>query len=193
MGRYMDKERARVCVKSKGDGPLTRLVSVIGTRNSGTLPMVGLLERVRTNASGSGVEVQLVDASKVYGPEHLEVAAEMAARAFRTGANAADTILVEFVRFASGRRQISDALGILGISGRTERIAVCLFGPIDGQVPDTQGVLKGTGLVKDDTVWGSKEELARAFGLGEKALATRNHDGWCDLVLERIAFVGLGK
>lgn len=155
--------------------------------------MEGLLEMVRANASRSGVKVQLVDASKVYGPEHLEVAAEMAARAFRNGTNAADTILVEFVRFASGRRQISDALGLLGISGRTERIAVCLFGPIDGPVPDTQGVLEGTGLVRDDTLWGSKEEMTRAFGLGEVALATMDREGWRDLILERMAIVGLGK
>jgi len=193
MGRFMDKEKARPVEGSKGDGPRTRLVSVIGTRNAGTLPMEGLLERARANASRSGIEVQLVDASKVYGPEHLEVAAEMAARAFRNGTNAADTVLVEFVRFASARRQISDALGFLGISGRTERIAVCLFGPIDGPVPDMQGVLEGTGLVKDDTVWSSKEEMTRAFGLGEVALATMDREGWRDLVLERMAIVGLGK
>jgi KEOPS complex subunit Cgi121 len=185
---------ARSMTSRKSRKASMRLVSIIGARRRSALPYDKVLDRVRHNATALGLDIQLVDASKVFGREHLEIAADMAARTYRSGRGVASTLLVEFVRFASGKRQISEALMLLGISDATQRVAACLFHNKEVRA-SSQKVLEGTGLVVDENVWGDKDEVAAAFGLGKRELEAMKGKtgGWRELVIERMALMDLGK
>lgn len=139
-------------------------------------------------AAVKGFEVQLLDARTVCGRDHLVSAAEHAERAVREGTNVAKSLAVEFVVYASGERQIADALAKVGIRNDTREFAVVLFG---GGDPDE--VLKELALTRDDSVLESSREKLEAFGITDAEIESLPPDRVNDLVLERVALVDLLK
>lgn len=139
-------------------------------------------------AAVKGFEVQLLDARTVCGRDHLVSAAEHAERAIREGTNVAKSLAVEFVVYASGERQIADALAKVGIRNDTREFAVVLFG---GGDPDE--VLKELALTRDDSVLESSREKLEAFGITDAEIESLRPDRVNDLVLERVALVDLLK
>lgn len=79
-------------------------------------------------ASARGLTAQLFDASALAGEEHLRSAAIHALRAMERGMGRTSSLAMEILLYASGRRQIRDALKLVGVSGRTRRIAAVLIG-----------------------------------------------------------------
>ena len=132
--------------------------------------------------------IQLLDARFVCGGDHLVSAAEHADRAMREGTNVANSLAVEFVVYASGERQIADALAKMGIRDDTTEFAVAILG---GDSPTE--VLRALGLTRDDGVLESTPARLRAFGLTDAEIASVPPDRATDLVLERVALVDLLK
>jgi tRNA threonylcarbamoyladenosine modification (KEOPS) complex Cgi121 subunit len=89
---------------------------------------------------------------------------------------------------ASGERQISKATKKMGLKVGCERIALVLF-----NVQDVQKVLREHGLERDDSVLEASVEKALRFGISHEELRAVPADRFEDLVLERVAFVGLHK
>ncbi len=106
----------------------------------------------------------------------------------REGTNVAKSPAVEFVLYASGERQIADALRKMGIREDTTEFAVVLFG--DANPGD---VLAALDLTRDDAVLAPSREKLVAFGITEAELASVPPDRMTDLVLERVALVDLAK
>ena len=133
-------------------------------------------------------EIQLLDARLVCGRDHLVSAAEHAERAMREHTNVARSLAVEFVVYASGERQIADALTKMGIRDDTTQFAVVVFG---GE--DPADVLRSLSLTRDHAVLESSPAKLRAFGLTDAELASVPPERAADLVLERVALVDLLK
>ena len=133
-------------------------------------------------------EVQLLDARLVCGRDHLVSAAEHAERAMREHRNVARSLAVEFVVYASGERQIADALTKMGIRDDTTQFAVVVFG---GE--DPADVLRSLSFTRDHAVLESSPAKLRAFGLTDAELASVPPERAADLVLERVALVDLLK
>lgn len=132
-------------------------------------------------------DVQLLDARLVCGRVHLLSAAEHAERAMREGTNVAKTVAVEFVVYASGERQIGDALAKMGIREDTTEFAAVVFGG------DPEAALRALALTRDDSVLDPSPQKLRAFGPTDAELDTVPPDRRADLVLERVARVDLLK
>ena len=132
--------------------------------------------------------LQLLDARLVCGRDHLVSAAEHAERAMREGTNVAKSLAVEFVVYASGERQIADALAKVGIRKDTTEFAVVLFGG-----GDSAAVLRALALTRDDSVLESNRQKLAAFGISDVEIASVPPDRVSDLVLERVALVDLLK
>src|SRR3972149_2587606 len=130
-------------------------------------------------------EVQPLDPRLVCGRDHLLVAFEHADRAMREGTNVARSLAVEFVLYASGERQINEAIAKMGGRGDTTEFAVALFGG------DPAPALEALGLTRDDTVLSATPVKLRSFGLSDRELATVPPVRQADLVLERVAPVDL--
>lgn len=133
-------------------------------------------------------DVQLLDARAVCGRDHMIAAFEHADRAMRKGTNVAKSLAVEFVLYASGERQISDAIRKMGVREDTTEFAVVLFG---GGDPDD--ALPALGLARDDGVLEATRDKLRFFGISEAELTTVPAEQVADLVLERVALVDLLK
>ena len=78
-----------------------RTILITGLISNDPIDVKALLKKVEQVAKELGIELQLVDASKVYGKEHLEIAAEKAIRAFDEGRNFGKTLAVEVILYAS--------------------------------------------------------------------------------------------
>jgi KEOPS complex subunit Cgi121 len=142
----------------------------------------------RLAKSGNMGDLQLLDARLVCGRDHLVAAYEHAERAMREGTNAAKSLAVEFVLYASGERQIGNALAKMGIRSDTTEFAVVAFGGLD-----VAPALAALALTRDDSVLKPSRQKLRAFGLSDVEVDSVPGDRQADLVLERVAMVDLLK
>ncbi len=71
-----------------------------------------------------GCYVQFFDADLIAGFDHLYFAFLNASKAFEAGNNISKDVAVETLLFASGQRQISNAIKLIGIKPHSSRIAV---------------------------------------------------------------------
>lgn len=105
-----------------------------------------LLARAARFSSETGLTVQLFDAAAIAGEEHLSSAAMHALRAFERKANRSSSVGMEMLLYASGRRQIKDAVGLVGITERTRKLAAVLAG--EGATGKCGMLLKALGLAR---------------------------------------------
>jgi len=152
----------------------------------GTVGQVDDPDRLLAAVKGLG-EVLILDADAVCGPEHLRTAVEHAQRAFRRGTNAASSLPMETLLYASGERQISGALKRMGVSRGSRRLALVIF---DGQIEET---LVALGLVREDGVLGTSREKLMRMGVSEEELDALPPRLGSDLVFERVALVEMLK
>lgn len=145
-----------------------------------------LLTVARATALDGGLEVQLMRAEMVFGRDHLVSAIEHARRAFKVGTNMADSLAVEVLLYASGRRQIAEALRLMGLRPGTTTVAVVVLGR-----SDLGEVVEDLGMERDDGVLEGRIDALEEFGIGSVERETVPADGLFDLVLERVALVEL--
>jgi len=159
-------------------------VSVLGAvgRVDNVEAMISHLQNLKP---GSGL---ILDADLVCGKDHLLSAANHAIRAFERGDNASDSLAVETLLYASGERQISKALKKMTAKIGSNEVALVLF-----DVPSSDKVLKDMGLSRDDDVLDASVEKALKFGISSDEIKAVSADMVEDLVLERVAFVGMQK
>jgi len=153
------------------------------------------LEKGQSNAllkraSMLEADIVLMDADKVCGPDHITSAVIHARRAFEQGTAASNTLGMEVILYASGERQISKAKRKMGLHQETERVAVVLLSPEDG---DMNLLLRQLGLARDDSLLACGPEKGMAFGIDPVELETLGEERLSDLILEKVAFVDLLK
>jgi KEOPS complex subunit Cgi121 len=164
---------------------------VLGLVSSKPIEVKILLKKVEQISKELNIELQLVDASKVYGMEHLEIAAEKAIRAFNEGRNFGKTLAVEVILYASGKRQIAQALKFMGLrEGIKELGAVAISGPGDNIPPDIE---KRLGLERNDEVLEGSDDVLEAFGIGPEMRKGIPKGRWGDLILERVSLLDIEK
>jgi KEOPS complex subunit Cgi121 len=94
-------------------------------KDTGTAAM---LERAERFSSETGLTVQLFDAAAIAGEEHLRSAAMHALRAHERRSMRSSSVGMEMLLYASGKRQIKDAVALAGITDRTRKIAAVVAG-----------------------------------------------------------------
>jgi KEOPS complex subunit Cgi121 len=166
-------------------------VTVMGLTSKRPIDLKQMLKTVDMVSKELGIELQLVDASKVYGKEHLELAAQKAIRAFEEGRNFGKTMAVEVLLYASGKRQISQAIKFMGMrEGIKELGVIAITGPGKRIPADLPKLL---GLEKCDDVLVGSDDVLEAFGIGPQARKGVPKDRWNDLVLEKVALLDIEK
>jgi len=97
--------------------------------------------------------VQFFDAAFVAGWEHLYFAALNASNAFKNRLNISNSLTVETLLYASARRQIKEAVRLLGLKPLSRQIAVLILAESEAEVEATLETVSG--LVageRDDSV-----------------------------------------
>lgn len=147
-----------------------------------------LISAIKDLQSRRGCIVQALDADKVASERHIRFAAEKALAAFSEQRNIAKDAGMEIMRYASGERQIERAL-FMGISDRTERIALVIAGPGDRSCwPDASDLsrildLDGQGISL------CVNAIKEAFNISSEELEAVGEERIADLVIERVALV----
>jgi KEOPS complex subunit Cgi121 len=78
------------------------------------------LEAIKAISSLPGVSAQLLDAKSVAGQEHVATAALLAARAWSEKRNTSHTPATEVLLYASGKRQIKEAIAGFGVTAHSK-------------------------------------------------------------------------
>ena len=157
---------------------------ILGARGQVSDPEA-LIRSLQHIGGGEGLAM---DADMVCGKGHLVSAVMHASRAFERGLNVSQSMTGETMLYASGERQISKAVKKMGVKVGTERLAIILFGVVD---PDK--AIATLAFERDDDVLEPSVEKAVRFGITPEELKAVPADMFEDLVLERVAFVGLQK
>lgn len=132
---------------------------------------------------------QVMDATCVCGEEHVIVAYEHAKRAFENGRNVCRDMTLEFLLYASGKRQIKDAIEFIGAKEEGEYVFV-----FDG-VDERKAIefVEEMGLEIDEKVIAPSVEKLKKFGISEEEMETVGKPFYYDLIFEKIAMVELMK
>ncbi|MBI5001452.1 MAG: hypothetical protein HZB92_08030 [Euryarchaeota archaeon] len=104
-------------------------------------------------------ELQAFDADAVIGKLHLISAWERAQRAFKEGRASCSRIELETLCYAAGERQISVAIGLVGVNDSTKRIA--LLGPAEA----IKRAEKELSLQRDDSALEPSAEKLKRLGI----------------------------
>ena len=156
-------------------------VLILGFKDVKIDDATDFLNRIRKSLPNA--KIQLFDADYIAGAKHLLFATLNALKAFKQGRNISENLMVECLLYASGQRQISRAIEMLGIRSSTSRIAVLMLlskrEDVKKYEKEASKLING---IRDERVLDIKEEdkierLMEVFGITTLELDTiRNSD-----------------
>ena len=158
------------------------MMIVVGAR--GRMDVERALEIIKKHDS----EAQILNAARVCGREHLEVAYEHARRAFHEGRNKSRSIGMETMLYASTKRQIKEAIEFMG--ARVEGEYAFIFFNLDEK--KAVEIVKELGLEVDDKVLEPSMEKLLYF-VEEQEMQTVDKSFYFDLLFEKVAMGELMK
>lgn len=173
-----------------------RILGVVCFRDVRVRSTEDLLGSLRTESPSACI--QLLDADKLAGMDHIQFAVMNAMKAFDSKTNASDTLEMEILLYASTQRQIRDAIQLVGVNDKTRNLAVVV---IDGDIESiNESATKirsvVTGEVDDSVLDGwNPEQIGELFKIGEEEIQAMRRkgeslqDSVCKLVLERMAIL----
>ncbi len=162
-------------------------VEIIGCKKISNIEKC--LEIAKKFSNERGITIQLMDADTVYGKEHLISAVEHASRAFEEGRNSSSSLSMEILLYASGKKQIKDAIQFSGIKEGKSAIAVIVGKKISKDV--VKELMYRLNIERDDSVIQKKEKTLNRFGFSLEEIGAIDKPG--DLILERVAMVDIMK
>ena len=150
----------------------------------------GFLRNIREIAKARGTHIICFNADLMAGRAHGEAALKRAIRAVGDGTAISSSLEMEALLYASGSRQCSVAERF-GIHEGLNRAYVCLSPPVEAAFRDLSGIME---FVDEDWEVLTDEKIGRlreVFGITPGELAAAGADRLRDLVLERVALLGV--
>lgn len=153
-------------------------------------------------AASKLIEVQLLKAELVTGPEHLRFAARNALRSFRGKNPRSKSLAVEFLLFVSCQRQISKAISVLGVEPSDDQVLLVALSESKEALLQFESVSKSLLGDPDESLLeiGSKRKLGaiqRSYGVSKKEMEAARFEGESDaqvlkrLIVERSALLSV--
>lgn len=180
-----------------------KFVSIIGFRNVKIVDVNQFVEKIRGAAKPA--LVQMFDADRVAGFEHLFFAILNALRAFSQKNNISETVDMESLLYASGQRQIRKAIEMTGVKLDTSNVAVLILADdklkIQNGEKGVNGLING---VRDDQILEVRSEekihkLMKLFNVTELELRSLSDRKTADykmitkLIIERGALLATSR
>lgn len=152
------------------------------------------IEGLQAFAAARDLACQAFDAAAIYGELHLRSAVHHAVRSYRRGEATCNDLSMEMLLYASGCRQIRDAIDRMGIrNGDIVLLAVGCTGieGADGQVAGLDEFMEEHGLTPDSEVLAGDDGVLDRFGISREAREAIDTSMYGDLILEQVAMVDL--
>lgn len=146
------------------------------------------LRKLKRVSEEKKITIQALDADKLAGDRHIRFAVKKAVNSFKTGTNIANDLAKEIMIYASGTRQISKAMGFGIRKGENNIVLVAV-----GEEPDLSEfseIMPKRVLEYNDS---KKEAIMRAFNITKEEVEAAGEEKIPELVLERVALVGVSK
>ncbi len=138
--------------------------------------------------SSRGADACLVDARSVFGRDHLESAARHAIRAQNSRTMSSRSLAMETLLYASGERQVQEAIQAVGLRRDTTAIGVVIFGPASAD-----DFVRDSGWTRDDGVLDAQGKALEDLGISRREAATVSKVQRADLALEKVALLDVRK
>lgn len=142
--------------------------------------------------------LQVFDARLIYGENHLNSAVNRAERAVTMHTNLAKSFGMEIMLYASGERQISQAIEKMGVKHDTDSIGLIIYDR--GKIYSTEDlkklcdeILNELEFIRDDSVLVGDKKVLERFGISGAELNAVPESHWPNLILERVALVDIIK
>jgi KEOPS complex subunit Cgi121 len=144
------------------------------------------LDAIAEIGEATGATIQAFDAAYVAGDEHLRTAVEHAQRAMARGENVADSMAVEILVYAAGRRQIDRAMEMGVSTGDQAVVLVVTGGDTDAAVDRLEAAIEPADVSPEPA------RIRAFFDISEAELAATAAD-LERLVCERVALLDVEK
>ena len=178
-----------------------KVLSILGFKNVQIASIDAFLTKIRTVAA---IPLQFFDATFIAGEKHLLFATLSALTAFEQGYRISENLEVEILLYASGQRQISKAIKLIGLKPDTSEIAAAFLTATPEEAEKMEAIISKTiPGVRDDSVLGFQEKkverLINAFevtGRELEAVANDTESPWESLVkiiIERSALLATNR
>jgi len=166
-----------------------------GFRNISITDVDGLLKKA---ASDSNAVIQLFNAERIAGSEHIFFAAVSAVKAFESGSAMSKSLGMEVLLYASCQDQISRAFGILGISRGTYDVGLLVmakcYEEARGRFEEVSGLIgreDDSVLEIDDEKFGTLKGIYAVSDVELEAMGGR--ESLPDLIIERCALLAIRR
>ena len=141
---------------------------------------------------------QLFDADKITGPYHLYFAAANAHYALENGSNISNKLDVETLLYASTQNQISTAIKMIGVSGRTQRVAVAVISgkendPLAMQIAETLGIRDDKVLEPSPEKYEALKKLYEITGIAIETIEGDSYKALTSLITEKSTLISLRR
>lgn len=137
-----------------------------------------LFKKVEDYREKRSLFIQLFDPRFVISKDHLMWAYNKAKKEISRGSNRADNIEIETLLWASGERQIKDAISKIGISKENEKAVIMID-------EDPSNFLEYMGWNRDDSVLEFSKEKLKNHGISDKEIESTDKPQ--DLIFEKMA------
>lgn len=180
-----------------------KTASILGFRDVKLDDVDGFLNMVRANIYPA--TIQMIDAKQVAGERHLFFAFLNAKKSFKQGDAISEKLEVETLLYASGQRQITRAIEMLGIKPLTSDVAAIIIASSEEEVNEAERELtRLVSGVRDDRTLEVRgrckaDNIIKTFGITEPELkamtwsiASKNEAiSW--LVVERVSLLAVTR
>ena len=146
------------------------------------------LLRLREKGIESNSIIQVINADKLAGEEHLGFAIEKAISSFENGNNIANDLAKEIMLYAAGTRQIKKAIK-LGIHKGKNNIVLVAIGD-EPDLSDFDDITPASVIGYNES---KKNELMDIFNITDEEINAMGADRIPELVRERVALVDVMK
>jgi len=134
--------------------------------------------------------IQVFNADLIYDDKHIISAYEHAKRAMIRKTNSTNTLEMEILLYASGDRQLKNAILKMGVIKGNANIAFFIE---DKSEDIEKQLLNELSLKRDDKVLKGDIITLKKFGITDNEIATVSKEKYGHIILEKIAFVDIIK
>lgn len=148
------------------------------------------LKKISNIAQENNTIIQVFNADLIYGKKHITSAVEHAKRAMIRKTNTTNTIEMEILLYASGDRQLKNAISKMGVKKGNANIAFFIENKSD-EIEEI--ILKELLLKRDDKILKGDINTLKKFGITDDEIATVSKKKYGHIILEKVAMVDIIK
>lgn len=170
-------------------------LKIIGCK--GTISSVDdFINQINDFAEKYNIKIQVMDATVVFGKDHLISAFEHAKRALNQNTASTHSFEMELLLYAAGERQIKHAISKMGLK-KENNLFVIIFLTSDNKHEPIYTIIDNFldkfHLKRDDSVLEPDETMLSKFGIKKESIKSVRKDQKFQLILEKVALVDIIK